>query len=258
MAIDEKYTDLINADIDGELSDADKAKLQTFLAGNAEARTLYEDLSALCSVLESVEDEEPPQHMRYVIMNAVKPLSAQAASASPGLLGSLKNLFAAPALRYATVFAAGVALTLSLVNSGQISNRVFDDVTGLVGTVANPVDAKLENSVAISETEVSGTVSLRSIGSMLILDFDLVAKDPIEIAADYTDKTIWFNGFAQLESSGTTISTDTGQVTVQMEGKRRYAVYLHNAGGRETTVNLRFMASGEVVHETSLNYEPLK
>lgn len=258
MAIDENYTDLINADIDGEISDAEKAELQTLLAGNAEARTLHEELSALCSTLDSVEDEEPPRHMRYVIMNAVKPLSAQTASAPPGLLGTLKRLFAAPALRYATVFATGVVLTLSLVNSGQISNRVFDDVTGLVGSVANPVDAKLENSVAVTETEVSGTVSLRSMGSMLILDFDLVAKDPIEIAADYTDKSIWFNGFAQLESSGTTISADTGRVTLQMEGKRRYAVYLHNAGSRETTVNLRFMAGGQVVHKTSLNYEPLK
>ena len=258
MAIDEKYTDLIHAEIDGEISDAEKAELQTFLAGNAEARTLHEDLSALCSILESVESEEPPRHMRYVIMNAVKPLGTQPVKTPSGFLGSLKGLFAAPALRYATVFAAGVALTLSLVNSGQISNRVFDDVTGLVGTVANPIDAKLENSVSVTETEVSGTVSLRSMGSMLILDFDLVAKDPIEIAADYTDKTIWFNGFAQLESSGTTISADTGRVTLQMEGKRRYAVYLHNAGGRETTVNLRFMAGGDVVHETSLNYEPLE
>jgi len=257
MAIDEKYTDLINADIDGEIDDADKMQLHEFLTESVEGRTLYEELSALCSNLESVDDEEPPRHMRYVIMNAVKPMATQAPSTPPGLLGILKSLFAAPALRYATVFAAGAVLTLSLVNSGQISNRVFDDVTGLVGTVANPVDAKLENSVAVTESQISGTVSLRSTGSMLILDFDLAAKEPIEIAADYTDKTIWFNGFAQLESSGTTISADTGRVTLQMNGKRRYAVYLHNSGGRETTVNLRFMASGEVVHETSLNYEPV-
>jgi hypothetical protein len=91
---------------------------------------------------------------------------------------------------------------------------------------------------------------------MLILDFDLVANGPVEIEADYADRTIWFNGFAQLESSGTTISAKTGSVTLEMEGKRRYAVYLQNSGERSVTINLRFVAGGEVVHETSLRYEP--
>ena len=91
---------------------------------------------------------------------------------------------------------------------------------------------------------------------MLILDFDLVAKDHIEVEADYSDRTIWFNGFAQLESGGTAISAETGRIRLGMEGKRRYAVYLHNEGGRETTVNLRFLSDGKVVHEASLDYTP--
>jgi hypothetical protein len=41
-----------------------------------------------------------------------------------------------------------------------------------------------------------------------------------------------------------------------MQGKRRYAVYLQNQGGHETSVSLRFLADGEVVHEASLDYKP--
>ena len=103
-----------------------------------------------------------------------------------------------------------------------------------------------------------GTVSLRSAGSLLILDFDLVAVDPIEIEANYDDKTMWFNGFAQLESNGTAISADAGRVMVRMNGKRRYAVYLQNEERRETTVNLRFMVDGKVVREASLDYAPAR
>ena len=36
MAVDKKYTSLINADIDGEISDADKAELVKFLADSTE------------------------------------------------------------------------------------------------------------------------------------------------------------------------------------------------------------------------------
>ena len=175
---------------------------------------------------------------------------------TPETPGFLQRLVAIPALNYAVTFAAGVFLALSLVNSGQVSNQAFDDMTGLVGTVAEPISADLESTVSIDETAVAGTVSLRSSGSILILDFDLMAMEPVEIEADYTDNTIWFNGFAQLESSGTTVSAETGRVRLGMEGKRRYAVYLQNEGSRETTVRLRFMANGALVYETSLDYAP--
>lgn len=251
MAIDEKYTDLIHADIDGEISPDDKASLEAFLSQSAEGRALHEELSSLCASLDAVEAKEPPPHLRHVIMDSVKPPATH--SATPGFI---QNLFAAPALRYAATFAAGVILSLSLVNSGQISNQAFDDVTGLVGSVANPIDAELISSVSVNEQLIAGTVSLRSAGSMLILDFDLVSADAIEIEAGYSDPSIWFNGFAQLESSGTSVSAETGRVTLGMQGKRRYAVYLYNEGGRETTVNLQFKADGEIVHEASLDYEP--
>lgn len=253
MAIDQKYTDLINADIDGEISPGDKAELETFLSQNAEGRALHEALSNLCSSLDAADIEEPPPHLRHVIMNSVMPPATQSATS-----GFIQNLLAAPALRYAAMFAAGVFLTLSLVDSGQVSNQAFDDVTGLVGTVANPIDATLISSVSVDEQLVAGTVSLRSAGSMLILDFDLASADRIEIEAGYSDPSIWFNGFAQLESSGTSISAETGRVTLGMQGKRRYAVYLHNGGGRETTVNLQFRADGEIVHETMLDYAPVE
>ena len=252
MAIEQKFLDLINADIDGEISDAKKIELQAFLAENAEGRALHDELASLCMTLEHVEQEEPPPYMRHIIMNSVPP--TRPADSSPGFL---RALLATPALKYSVTFAAGVFLTLSIVNSSQISNRAFDDVTGLVGTVADPIHADLEDTVAVAGPQVAGTVSLRSAGSLLILDFDLVAKDHIEIEAKFTDRTIWFNGFAQLESEGTTVSAEAGLVRLGMDGKRRYAVYLQNTGGRDTTVSLRFMAAGEVVHQSTLDYSPL-
>lgn len=253
MAIDDKYLDLINAEIDGEIDDSERSELRDFLAQSPEGRAVHEKLSRTCAMLDAVDDEDPPPHLKHLIMDSVKP--ARVEKTSPGFL---KTLFATPALGYAATFAAGALLTLSLLNSGQISIRAFDDVTGLVGSVADPVDAETLRALSVDEPAVAGTVSLRSSGTLLILDFDLVATRPIEIEADYTDKTIWFNGFAQLESSGTSISAETGRVRLGMEGKRRYAVYLQNDGGRHTSVRLRFRADGEIVHEGSLDYAPAK
>lgn len=253
MAILQKHLDLINADIDGEIGDKDQAGLQAFLAESAEGRALHEELAALCSTLDRVDTVDPPPHMRHVIMNALKPIGA-----IPQSRGYLRKLFAMPALTHAITFAVGVVLTLSLLSSGQISTRAFDDVTGLVGTIAEPVGADVSTAVSFDKPEVAGKVSLRRSGAMLILDMDLVATAPVEIEADYTDRTIWFNGFAQLESSGTRISAETGRVRLDMEGKRRFAVYLQNKAGRETTINLRFLVDGKVVHTASLGYAPTR
>ena len=251
MAIDQKYIDLINADIDGVLDDGDRAELDAFLAENAEGQALRDELASVCGALDAVEEETPPPHLKHVIMNSIK--SPTPEESSPGFL---EALFATPALKYAATFAAGVVLTMTLLDSGDIANHSFDDMTDMVGTVGALHGSDHAATITVNKAAVSGKVSLHSMESLLILDFDLASKDPLEIEANYTDQTIWFNGFAQLESDGTTVSAENGRVTLGMEGKRRYAVYLHNSRGRGTTVNLRFVAGDQVVHEASLEYAP--
>jgi len=43
-------------------------------------------------------------------------------------------------------------------------------------------------------------------------------------------------------------------VTLNMDGKRRYAVYLNNPGIRPATIDLRFMADDQVIHEAQLSF----
>ena len=250
MTIDPKYFELIQADIDGEIDDAGKDELENFLAESEEGRAVYEELETLCRSLDGLPSIEPPPHLRHVLMNQAPVKSAP--RPEPSLL---QRLFSGPLLGYVGVFVAGVALTLALVDSSQISRGAFDDVTGLVGTVANPrLAAPEHDTISIDESEVAGTVTLRSTGPLLIVDFDLSAQQPVEIVAGYSDKTIWFNGFAQLESTGTSIAAESGAVTLQMDGKRRYVVYLNNPGMRPATIGLRFKAGDEVIHEAELSF----
>ena len=250
MTIDPRYFELIQADIDGEIDDAGKTELENFLAESEEGRAVYEELETLCRSLDSMPTIDPPAHLRHVLLN-----QAPVKTAPRPTPGFLRPLFSGPALGYAGVFAAGVALTLALVDSDQITRGAFDDVTGLVGTIADPnFTAPKQDIVTIDESEVAGTVTLRSTGPLLIVDFDLSTRRPVEIVAGYSDKTIWFNGFAQLESTGTSVAAATGNVTLKMEGKRRYAVYLNNPGMRPATIDLRFMANDQVIHETKLSF----
>lgn len=250
MAIDPKYIALIHADIDGEIDAAGKADLQAFLAGNADGTALRDEMMALSNSLDELPELEPPAHLRHVIMS-MAPAQSSAEKAS----GLLDRVFSTASLGYVGTFAAGVLLSLALLSSKQISTGVFDDVTGLVGTMASSDFVAVEHdSIEINERAVAGKVTLRSKGPILILDFDLVAHEPVEITVRYADQTIWFNGFAQLESSGTSVAAESGAIRLDMNGKRRFAAFLNNPGNRNTTIEIRFIAGGQVAYEANLEF----
>jgi hypothetical protein len=250
MAIDPKIVELINADIDAEISPADKQTLEALMADSPEAQAMHAELSGLHSSLNELPDLDPPVHLKHTIMASIPKTEAQQRRSN-----FLHSIFAAPAFRYVAMFAAGAILTLSLVSSDQLSDRAFSDVTGLVGTISSevPVGPGIQ-TMQIDRTDVAGHVTLRSSGPLLIVDFDLVSSGPIDIVASYSDQTVWFNGFAQLESPGASISAESGRVTMQIEGKRRYALYLHNAGDRNISIKLQFMSNGEIVYDTDIQY----
>ena len=247
MAIDSKVVALINAEIDGELGRRDRGQLEALLAEDAEARAFRDELKAVCRNLDSLEDLEPPAYLRHQILEAARPKPARKPSG-----GAWRDILMSPVLRYAGAFAAGMVLTLSFVSSDRISRSAFDDVEGLVGTISEPPRAG-SASIHVSRNEVTGTVNARKAGPLVVVDFDLVSMVPVDIEAGFSDKNVWFNGFAQLESSGTSVSAEPGKVTLHMDGRRRYALFLNNSGGREMNIDLRFMAAGEVIHEAQLS-----
>jgi hypothetical protein len=250
MAIDPNIIELINADIDGEISSTDKEKLEALLADSPEAQAMHAELSGLSSSLNELPDLDPPVHLKHTIMASIPKTEAQQRRSN-----FLHSIVAAPAMRYAAMFVAGSLITLTLVSSDQLSDTAFSDVTPLVGTISSDVpDGPGIQSTRIDRPEVAGRISLRSSGPLLIVDFDLVSSGPVDIVASYADQTVWFNGFAQLESPGASISAQSGRVTMQIEGKRRYALFLHNAGDRNISINLQFMANGEIVYDTDVQY----
>jgi hypothetical protein len=252
MSIDPKYVELMHADIDGEISSADKAALAAFVANNAEARALHADLLAVHESLNSLPELDSPQHLKHTIMASI----GEKNQAAPNANGTfLQSVFAAPAFRYAATFVAGSVLTLSLVSSDIIWQSTFDDVTGLVGTISEDVSASSgAQATPIEHRDVAGSVTLRSSGPILIVDFDLVSSKPVDIVASYTDRSVWFNGFAQLQSQGASVSAKAGRVTMKIEGKRRFALYLRSVADRDIKIHLQFISNGETFYEKDIGY----
>lgn len=249
MAIDEKTIELINADVDGELGDSDRERLRATLAQNEEARALHDEFNTFCRQLDSVESIEPPPHLKYALLDsfAARPKSPEQA------VPVWRQVLAIPMLRHAVAFAAGVFMTFALVNSNQISDHAFDDVTGLVGTISdvNPTLSS-DNSINLTRGDIAGTVSIRENGSLTVLDVNISTKDTVEIIAVYSDRDLWFRGFAQLENDDANVVADKGEVRMRLKGRNRYAIYLQQASKTPASIHLQFFAGGSLVHEADL------
>ena len=237
--IDEKYLELIQAEVDGELLDQDRAELSRFMLANPDAHAVRDELKRLCSTLEQVRPAEPPAELRASILAAVRLPAPAVGKRSPRSF-----LPQAGALRYAAAFAGG--LIVSAIAFQVASDRGSGlDVSEVAGTMVSqdpvsrsgPVD-----SVRVSLDQVSGTVSLFRSSSMRVVEFDLAAREPVEVAVVHDGQEARFSGFGQ--SAGA--------------AAQRYALVLDGAGVEGAPIEIRFLAAGAVIHSESLKVPSAK
>jgi hypothetical protein len=235
--INEQYLELIQAEVDGELPDQDRAELSRFMLANPDAHAVRDELKRLCSTLDQVRPAEPPAELRASILAAVR-LPAPA-------VGSRRQRSFLPqsgALRYAAVFAGG--LIVSAIAFQVVSDQNAGlDVSDMAGTMmsqdpvsrSGPVD-----SVHVSLDQVSGTVSLFRSSSMRVVQFDLAARETVEVVVVHDGQEARFSGIGQ-----------AGGAAVQ-----RYALVLDGPGAEGAPIEIRFLTDGAVVHSESLRVPP--
>ena len=72
MTIEAKYVELMNSDLDGEISDAERIDLAEYLEANPEAAAMRADLGELCEALDELAQMDPPPHLKYAILDSLK------------------------------------------------------------------------------------------------------------------------------------------------------------------------------------------
>ena len=70
--ITERTMQLINADIDGELSQAGQSELESMLESSAEARAMRAELLKLNNLMSSLPAQQPPPDLNQRIMQTIK------------------------------------------------------------------------------------------------------------------------------------------------------------------------------------------
>jgi hypothetical protein len=235
--IDERYRELIHAEIDGELSDRQRAELASYLLAHPEARAFRDDLRQVCEYLDRIEQVEPPRGLRDSILRALNLPASRGGSGGRSGFGSFFSR-APVAMRYAAAILVALVVGAVAFQFGHESRDGLE-VSELVGTMASSggvESARLADTVRLDLREVSGAVRLYDAGGVLVLEFDLAAQQPIDVVAAYDGHEARFTGFVE-----------PGNLE-----NHRYALSLAGKVEAGGTVRLSFYSAGTLIHEDAL------
>lgn len=185
--IEERYIELIHAELDGELTSEQRAELSRVLLANPGARALRDQLVRVFGALEKLEKVPPPPGLSDSVLMAL------GVSPTPARAGG-RPWYSGPAFRYAAVFVGGL-LVSALILGPEVHRSAGPDVSELVGTIGgqgagreSPIDR-----IALDLPQVSGAINSYELDGQLVVELDLKANQPVEIAATHAGQTVHFS-----------------------------------------------------------------
>ena len=233
MTLDRLH-DLIQGDLDGALSAADRAELARVLLHDPEARRLHAQMKRTDQLLRDIPAAEPPATLREAVL---------AGSARPGEAASRWRRLSI--LRIAAAF-AGALLVVGvayLMSDGRDPGR---ELQGSVSAGAEPAAAATSSRVTLRAEGIEVDASLRREGARFRLELASTAAKPGEVAVKIDPAATSLAG-----SAGDASLTATGdEVAVRLPAGRHVTV-LDFSGAAPSRLELR--ADGRVVGQAQIS-----
>jgi hypothetical protein len=231
--LDDRMLELLNAEIDGVLSAADRAELSRRLLSEPDSRAARDELCRACAELDSLTPTEPPADLRERILAA---LPQSTAGASRGGQPSRRFLSSASTLRYAAAVVGAVLVGTLAFQANRSVNGV--DAEQAAGTMADPPATALtgEGRMRVDASQVRGTITLVPTGQHLDVRFDFDPAQPAGAAAPEAIDVV--------VTRGKQVAHLTGIAATQQERDDAMAAAIPGVVAAGEAVEVRVLASG--------------
>jgi len=247
--VDQYTIQLINKNIDGEISDAEKAELDRLLITSPASAQLNEELLAVTRHLDEVREINPPSHLQATIerqvrlpVNAVKNPSRSAA------------WFGASWFRTGLALAAGVVLTVGVyeMGSGPIPGK---DNSSLVGTIAKKANqGSLLDSIQLNTVNLDGQLKLYNNDDLLTLDLKLNSAASTGVVINFADRGLQFDAASSENLVVDNLVSEDGIVSFDSEGEQHFTIGFKRISAEEAPAPLQvsFYADQLLIEEAEL------
>ena len=197
----ENVTELLNKELDGDLTAAERQALDDLLAGDENVRALRRDLQGMARLCAESQPVDPPATLRPAVRRAIE--ATQKASARPahtasgarGILEFFPRLFAPrPQVRLAYAFLGGIvfgglilAFVMNLIQRGAVRE---DEVLGSMVTTDHAEPAW--TIIPVSTPLVQGKISTQRSGTAEGVQIDLAyqGSGELRLELDFGTRTV--------------------------------------------------------------------
>lgn len=244
MSTHHEIEELIQADVDGTASPAERSRLAAVLQTDPAAREEHRRLMALKHVLANIPPEAPPEPLRARIMRAVRTDRARRS-------GSLISRFVPSwangrmALPYAYVAAAGVVIGMLGFHlfTGQVrlSDAIEREAAATIGSTPSGTEA---GRIRLSGGGVEGTATLRVLDGTLAVDVDLPGTSGYDVSVGYDPAEVKFVGLSNRTGGVESFQIADGSVRWSSPLPQRVTVFLSRRTQVPSQVTVSFSTEG--------------
>jgi len=250
---DKKHIELIQAELDNELTGEQKVELDALLDASADAKAARKDFRDLASLMGQVPPRQPPETLGQNILAQIE---------LPGRQRAAPKSWAMPAAaRVAMAFAAGIVVTIGLFQLAP-ADIGPTDTRSLVGAMVN--DQALTDELPLDRIEVGldtlhGSVELHRNNNLLMLEFEFEAMGPVDLALDFAGQGLQFEGFANQSITPPRLQVSTDSIGIAASGDQSFVVFLAYIDDKndknavfEARIALEFNLVGGQTHQSVL------
>ena len=255
--IDSRVQELINAAMDGELNDSERAELEQGLKESPQARDYQTSMQKMDTFLKQLPEKTVPHNLHAQMINAI---DLPTASKKTGERGSFFGFSSWPGfVRYGLATAAGLLVAVGIYEMSLLPTD-DGDLTNMVGTVVPATPAPvLIDSFSFQLDGHSNSVNLELHGDAIALDVNLEAEQTLEIIFDFSKTSLAFDAVDQAQTSLETLELKGNKLRVAGSGQQHFTVFMHRSSatfsGTQESIVLEIMDNGQSIQRGELVLE---
>lgn len=246
--MDDRFIDLINRELDGDLSDSEIKRLKGYLSQDSEGAELRENLRKLSLILGAVPPQEPPAYLKHRIMEAVCAVKKQSAP-NRSIVGEILSVFRvrfSPPLAYsfATGAVIGILILGSLVTLGNGDFRLDpSDLRGAILEGQKPAVEIIQPTYPINFQGVTGNVKAGIGNGLATIEISIVSQKALKIDLRFPENLISFAAVTQSsivsgEAKSSDFQISANSVRIDHLGENNYLIVFHRTSESPATISL--------------------
>jgi hypothetical protein len=256
--VNRKIVELMHKEIEGVISNSEKARLDQHVTNNSSAQKIYQELQSIIKPLNSVNDLDPPSNLKKNIMNAIDlNLYSKVNIRKKNQWSVTRWLFPSnPKLAYA--FALGLIFGFFITALWlQEQIQKTDDMKDFYGTIRMSEESGIEKikESKIDLPQASGSVSIHRLNHYLILDIKIRTSAKFNFILEYNDTEVRFTSFMPLADDKNILELKDKAIVVSGNENSMFRVKFNEINDSIMPIKYKLFISGKLISSQHLIIE---